>query len=357
VAEAIHCPSCTTRYRLRSERLKPAVRRAKCFACGYVFPVGDLVRRLLAPPPSASVAESAPVVVEATQPGPGDQAAVPVPSPALSDLHTTDTEVQEKALITVPDSLPEARAEAPSTAPSGITESALSGYSSAREAIEKLFGDTPLASPAMKVNRDPNTMDMEATLSALESTLGVSPAVPVAREERTPSSYPAALDLSGEDLVGASTATLRISQEDLLAAIASAPTPPAPLPAPPEPTVPLRAADRIGAQPQAPRAFAPYPEAPDAGAELLRLKIGEDIYGDLTMPQLIAWVGEGRILENHLVARQHSENWLEAQKVPGLRPVFERLRRERAGSAPSLDSGPSDPPPKKSLFGGLFGRN
>ncbi|HJW43527.1 MAG TPA: hypothetical protein VJ463_03685, partial [Geothrix sp.] len=75
-----------------------------------------------------------------------------------------------------------------------------------------------------------------------------------------------------------------------------------------------------------------------------------------TMPQLIAWVGEGRILETHLVARQHSENWLEAHKVPGLRPVFERLRRERSGSAPSLDSGIGEIAPKKSLFGGLFGK-
>jgi hypothetical protein len=75
------------------------------------------------------------------------------------------------------------------------------------------------------------------------------------------------------------------------------------------------------------------------------------------MPQLMAWVEEGRILENHLVARQHSENWLEAHKVPGLRPVFERLRRERSQGAPSLDSGIGDSSSKKSLFGGLFGKN
>ena len=90
---------------------------------------------------------------------------------------------------------------------------------------------------------------------------------------------------------------------------------------------------------------------------MLRLKIGEEIYSSLTMPQLIDWVEEGRILENHLVARQHSENWLEAHKVPGLRPVFERLRRERNSLAPSLDSGLGDSSPKKSLFGGLFGKS
>jgi hypothetical protein len=76
------------------------------------------------------------------------------------------------------------------------------------------------------------------------------------------------------------------------------------------------------------------------------------------MPQLITWVEEGRILENHLVARQHSENWLDAHKVPGLRPVFERLRRERLGILSHPESGISDAiAPKKSLFGGLFGKN
>jgi len=43
--------------------------------------------------------------------------------------------------------------------------------------------------------------------------------------------------------------------------------------------------------------------------------------------------------------------------VPGLRPVFERLRRERSNGAPSLDSGIGDSSSKKSLFGGLFGKN
>jgi hypothetical protein len=155
-------------------------------------------------------------------------------------------------------------------------------------------------------------------------------------------------------LSGASSSTLRLSQEDLKAALAATPAPTAP--AKEEPTVALRASD-LALTPPAPRAFAPLAEAPDAGAELLRLKIGEEIYGGLTMAQLIAWVEEGRIIENHLVARQHSENWLEAHKVPGLRPVFERLRRERSGGAPSLDIGTGEIAPRKSLFGGLFGKH
>jgi len=165
-----------------------------------------------------------------------------------------------------------------------------------------------------------------------------------------------------DDLAGPSTSTMRLSQAEMLSAIAAMPTPAA------EPTVALRASDLMSAREDYPdRAatapikpvFAPLVEAADPGAEMLRLKIGEDIYSGLTMPQLIAWVEEGRILENHLVARQLSENWLEAHKVPGLRPVFERLRRERLGmtSAPIMDLTQGEIAPKKSLFGGLFGKN
>jgi len=110
-------------------------------------------------------------------------------------------------------------------------------------------------------------------------------------------------------------------------------------------------------RPTAAPSFAPLPDSQEPSEEMLRLKIGEEIYSGLTMPQLTAWVEEGRILENHLVARQHSENWLEAHKVPGLRPVFERLRRERNSGVPGSDSGLGDPSPKKSLFGGLFGKS
>jgi hypothetical protein len=139
---------------------------------------------------------------------------------------------------------------------------------------------------------------------------------------------------------------MRLSQADLLAAMAAKPQAtgaPGMGSHPPQATVPM--------------AFSPSEGLPDPNAEQLRLKIGEEIYPGLTMPQLMAWVEEGRILENHLVARQHSENWLEAHKVPGLRPVFERLRRERSGAPSSLDSGlGGDGSPKKSLFGGLFGK-
>lgn len=401
MAEAIHCPSCSTRYRLRPERLKPAFRRARCFTCGGVFPVGDVVQRLLlAPAPSVPsgyrtedldaphpAAVDLPVAAADL-----DASALPaVEGLTLGDLEGVDAEILEKTLVEAPAFLPEAKVtsvpaatkpvtvepaasepQAPAAPPAPafppeITESTLSGYTSARDAIEKLFGNAPSAQSGLKVNQEPEAMDMEATLYALESTLGgvASPAAaPATPAGDGPTDGGAAQEaLSEEDLSGPSTSTMRLSQEDLLAAIASVPAAPAtatPAPRTPEPTVPLRASDLMAAREEQPapasRPFIPLPEGPDSGSELLRLKVGEEIYGNLTMPQLIAWVGEGRVLETHLVARQHSENWLEAHKVPGLRPVFERLRRERSGVGSSPDSGIGEIAPKKSLFGGLFGK-
>ncbi len=381
MAEAIHCPSCTTRYRLRPERLKPIIRRAKCFTCGGEFPVGDVVQRLLAPPPQAATAAFAPAAVAAMQEEhlepalPPDAAFAPLPDPApaplsasslsADDLNGADVEILEKTLVAMPPSLPEAKVEPPSPYPAEITETTLSGYTSARDAINKLFGDAPTSAAGLKPRQDSNPMDMEATLSALESTLGGAPVPPPDAATGTRDGSSTAAGLTEEDLEEPSKSTLRLSQADLLAALASAP--PAPTPSASEPTVALRASDLVsaredqlgvGATVPVHRSFTPLPEIPDPSSEQLRLKIGEEIYGGLTMPQLIGWVEEGRILENHLVARQHSENWLEAQKVPGLRPVFERLRRERFSAAPAPEAPtPGEIAPKKSLFGGLFGKN
>lgn len=358
MAEAIHCPSCTTRYRLRPERLRPVIRRAKCFSCDGVFAIGDVVQRLLALPAEPFLPETMPEVIESVHLDEPPPAETLPPSLTLGDLDVEDEEILEKTLVAAPESLPEAKAEPAPSFPPEITETTLSGYTSARDAIEKLFGSAPAAS-GLKVSQDSHAVDMDAALSALDTTLGPTPTNSPSAGTETHGDSPTASGLTEEDLAGPSTSTMRLTQEDMQAIIAAAS-------APAEPTVALRASDLAPAldprrDPAAtapvPRSFAPLPESPDTGAELLRLKIAEDIYGGLTMPQLMAWVEEGRILENHLVARQHSENWLEAHKVPGLRPVFERLRRERSNGAPSLDSGIGDSASKKSLFGGLFGKN
>jgi hypothetical protein len=200
-------------------------------------------------------------------------------------------------------------------------------------------------------------MDMEATLSVLDSTLSGTRTPPVSARA-TKGDSPTASGLTEEDLAAPSASTMRLSREDLEAALATPPKPRTD-----EPTAALKPSDLmvLPDEPEAPplsapkKAFPPSTDAQETSTELLRLKIGEEVYSNLTMTQLIAWVEEGRILENHLVARQHSENWLEAHKVPGLRPVFERLRRER-NEAIGLDAGYGEIAPKKSLFGGLFGK-
>lgn len=383
MAEAIHCPSCSTRYRLRPERLKPAIRRAKCFSCGGLFPVGDLVQRLLAPPEPSDTSRFRIQDLEAAQ----HLADLEVAPPSLTpgDLDGVEEEILEKTLVDVPLSLPEIKVEAapapeplPEPAPAPvqavepevsqdapaapsfppeITEATLSGYTSARDAIDKLLGHANSAAPGLKAEREPEHVDMEATMSVLDSTLGgtrlPSPAATITRGDS-----PTASGLTERDLADPSSSTMRLSQADLLAALAT------PKAKPVEPTEALNASDlmTVPDEPVRPISLAPKgnlsssPETPESGTELLRLKIGEEIYAGLTMAQLTAWVEEGRILENHLVARQHSENWLEAHKVPGLRPVFERIRRERSGGAFTIDSTPGEIAPKKSLFGGLFGK-
>jgi predicted Zn finger-like uncharacterized protein len=360
VAEAIHCPSCSTRYRLRPERLKPSLRRARCVTCHGVFPIGDVVQRLLAVPSETADAP------EAFAP----------PSLTLGDLEGTESEILEKTLVETPEALPEAKPEAPALPPlpPEITESTLSGYTSARDAIEKLFGDVPALAAEPKTPRQPSSMDLEATLSALENTLGgTHPTPPSPLPDVTDALEPQAPALA----MPASGSTVRFTRDEVMAAMAAEASP---APAASESTVALRAGDLLEAAPQSqapmpettqaqaaaqtlasgplPIPVVPTPATPEA--ELLRLKIGEEIYPGLTMPQLTQWVEEGRILEGHLVARQFSEHWIEAYKVPGLRPVFDRLRRERISGpgAPMDEALPTTGDPgtsKKSLFSGLFG--
>jgi hypothetical protein len=355
--------------------VSPTIRRAQCFSCGGIFPIGDLVQRLLAVP------EVIPPALEPPQPEAvtpfeawDDLPVAPAPfehsAPTLSpsDLEGVDAEILDKTLIEPPPAaLPEAKEDLPldlgdfsaSDAPALPTpapvEMTASGYTSARDAIDKLFGDAPAPATAMKVNHQPDAMDMEATLSALESTLGGALPAPQPTEVSLPGDAPTDSGLPESEETLSSTATVRLSQKELLAALTKGPAAPTADPRPLE--APRATEGRTESLPSAPlRPFLPTAGAGDTGAELLRLKVDEEIYGNLTMPQLIAWVEEGRILENHLVARQHSENWLEAHKVPGLRPVFERLRRDRTTALPTMDSGNLDIAPKKSLFGGLFGK-
>ncbi|WP_243303618.1 zinc-ribbon domain-containing protein [Geothrix oryzisoli] len=371
MAEAIHCPSCSIRYRLSPERLRPSIRRARCFSCGAVFPLSLDVPL---PPPEAPAATASFDLADVAAALGQIPAAHHEPEPAvpssltLGDLESTDADILERTLsglgVEVP-AQPLAEA-APPPAPAVVPppaaalpeagEDTLTGtYSSAKDAISKLFAGVPDLPPTPKAPREPSSMDMEATLSALEATLGKGGATPPGLPSAVDGDEPTSSGHRPEDPHAPSTTTLRLSQADLQAALrAGRPEPP---------TEALRPSDLMAPLPEPPVPAAPpfqaqeAPAVEEANAERLRLKIDDEIYPSLTMAQLTAWIEEGRVLEYHLVARQHSENWLEAHKVPGLRPVFERLRRERVGSNPNIDSPILEIAPKKSLFGGLFGKN
>lgn len=104
---------------------------------------------------------------------------------------------------------------------------------------------------------------------------------------------------------------------------------------------------------------APIPALePHAGVakdpNLLKIQLETETLSNVAMDELIQLVEQGRVKEYHQVARQFSENWLDANKVPALRPVFERLRHiTQMGPVPTLIN--ETAPVKKSLFGGLFG--
>jgi len=91
---------------------------------------------------------------------------------------------------------------------------------------------------------------------------------------------------------------------------------------------------------------------------LLKIQLDQEIYNNVTLEQMSAWVDEGRVHEFDMVARQFSEHWIEANKVPALRPIFEQRRRRQGGEAAEVPIPPSEIlPPKKGIFGGLFGRS
>jgi len=101
----------------------------------------------------------------------------------------------------------------------------------------------------------------------------------------------------------------------------------------------------------------PAEPAPSATNETARIKvrIGDDLIENLTIEEVTAMVEDRRLLENHYIAHQFSENWIAASLAPPLRPIFEKVRAEKVRfEAP--------PPPsiqisKRGLFNGLFGRN
>lgn len=391
--ESVRCPSCLTHYGLRPERVRPGLRKARCLRCKDVFRIEEAVARLLAeaeavalqagaPAPSAPImAEDVfdltpPMVVPATllpPPAPEPVAedfpvAAPSLDPALTlgDLEGADEEILERTLVIDPPEgmavpAPETRAATPEESEMDLGGS----YSSAKDAISKLLGDLP-AAPAHAERRTGartgQPMDVEATLDALENTLGgvqpkdldfdlgTQPMPTVGRSSTVKLSaaeIQAAMMAGAEaDSLPAPSAPTQAFPNPLVARVAlTPPPPPTPVAVPVPPPAPLPP---------------PAPAAAPQDPNLLKIEVGDEVFTNVTLEQMTTWIEQGRVQEWHMVARQFSDNWIEASKVPSLRPIFERVRRQGTpGVPPGSEAFPpamDTAPMKKSLFGGLFKR-
>ena len=331
--ETLRCPSCSTRFGLRASRVHAGIRRAQCFRCTTVFGIEEAVAHLLAPA------------------HPAEPADLP-PSLTLGDLEGADEEIMEKTMITAPPPVAEAGLDAPDSpyAASGP------GFASAKDAIAKLMGAPLEPKPQRASLARPGAMDVEATLSALDDTLGGQRALeppsppPAAAPQATPTA-PEPSHHAGSPMAS----TMKLTMSEIQAALAAAVPP-----RPPEPiitTVPNPAA-RIET------ASMPIPSLPmqdpsvAQDANLLKVQLDQEIYNNVTIEQMGAWVDEGRVHEFDMVARQFSEHWIEASKVPALRPIFEQRRRRQGAGQDEMPIPPTEIlPQKKGLFGGLFSRN
>lgn len=386
--ETVRCPSCSSRYGLGPQRVKPGIRRARCFRCKDIFGIEAEVQRLLvasAPldvafnpmdfpdleplveeslPELTSVEEpQAPVIAESIAPE-------PPPSLTLGDLEGTEEEILEKTLVVNPPATPEPPADL-STLPGTSTGS----YASAKDAISRLLGEAPR--PEAPVERRPTThganqMDVEAALDALDSTLGGSPrdlgTKPVTqpamfREPKPEPPLNSTVKLSHEELMAAMSAAAMPPPEPPV--VVKPIPPPAPPVVPPAPLPPSKPA--VAAAPMPPAG--PPPAAPISGTEakaadssLYKIQLPKETQNNVTLDVITAWIEQGRVQEYHMVARQQSEHWIEAGKVPALRMVFDRIKRAQASvvqqsQATLVPPPPQEPAPaKKSLFGGLFNR-
>jgi len=209
------------------------------------------------------------------------------------------------------------------------------GYASARDAIERLMGASAPAPPLQPTRMGSRgAMDVEATLDALSSTLGGAPA-----------SVPAPAPKS--DMAS----TVKLTSEEIRTAMAAAVEARA--------QAPMPAATQRPSFPQpAEAAPAPQPEAAVQGSDLLKIQLEQETCQNVSVDQMTAWIEQGRVLEYHMVSRQHSDHWIEASKVPALRPVFDRVRKLREIQVEEEPKAIPEPPPvKRGLFSGLFGRN
>ena len=264
-----------------------------------------------------------------------------MPSLTMGDLEGMEDKLLEKTLIiegeqSLPEALPASLDALPT--PEELEpgfDSTAAGYTSAKDAIAKLLGNLPPPEAPLErrgTGRASAQMDVEATLDALESTLG---GVSAKDLEPGPIVAPPESPLPPAEPARPSFSTLKLTHDEIMSAMKAASV--APPAAPTVPTLPILPARQADHSPVPARDRHQPPEDPGRAGDL------QQHLDD----QLTSWIEQGRVQDYHMVARQFSENWIEGGQDPALRPVFERLHKKPASTvqSPTAATPPADTAP------------
>ena len=189
VFESIHCPTCSAHYGLKASRVRIGIRRAHCFRCSTIFSIEQEVLRLAGRPESFAeevgigpedLLDLQPLNVEV--PVPAEELELPASSPedttpslTLGDLEGADEEILEKTLVVEGEQVHPETTPMISASPEGESdelefEATGSGYSSAKDAIDKLLGNLPpleAAPERRSTSRTAAQMDVGSDLGRL----------------------------------------------------------------------------------------------------------------------------------------------------------------------------------------------
>ena len=275
------------------------------------------------------------------------------PSLTLGDLEGVEDEMLEKTLVLDPSAVEAASVQDAQDVRATLPDPGGS-YASAKDAISKLLGEAPRAEA--QAERRPghagNAMDVEAALDALDSTLGGGSTAKDLGTKPVQQPAPFRIPIPEPPVAKPMNSTIKLSHEELMAAMAAAamppatPRPPAPPKPPPPPPVPV---------------LPPLVVSDPQDQNLYKVQLPKETQHNVSLEVLTTWIEQGRVQEFHMVARQQSEHWIEAGKVPALRMVFERLKRAQPPMVQQAQANLVAPPAeavpvKKGIFGGLFGR-
>ena len=67
------------------------------------------------------------------------------------------------------------------------------------------------------------------------------------------------------------------------------------------------------------------------------------VYGPVTLPTLVAWIQDERVLPDTWILSEDQDTWMKAREAPELTPVFNRAKASSADSAAAQSVSPSLP--------------